>query len=560
MRSWFDTPLGQARIKEWRDSATAAQAAAEARTQGSQSRRNARGMQTRMYESARTSRLTQGWTVSDTSADAELASSLRAVRARSRQLIRDSSYAKRARQIVVNNVIGNGIGMQSQVRTTRDQLNESLNSAIEEAWSEWADAENCHTGGRLAFAHLERALMAQVFDAGEVFVRYHDQPFGRSQVPLACELIEAERIADDFTVGSLNPQTGNEIRMGVEVDRFFRPVAYYIRRRPPNDIRWPSGSIGSDLVERVPADQIGHLCVIDRWPQTRGEPWLHACARRLNDVEGYSEAEIIRARGQASRIGVIETSEDAASFGEEQEDGSFEMDYEPGTVNRLNPGEKFHDLAPTSPNPQFDPFMRIMIREIAAGSGPSYESISRDYSQSNYSSSRLALLDDRDLWRFYQAWFICDFRYRVHRRFIRQAGLARAIPGVTVEQYATSPRKYEAVLFKPRGWTWIDPTKEVEAFKEAIRAGLTTRTDVIAQTGGGQDIEDIDTTRERELREAADKGLKFDTDPEFYMSDATKAAAEAEAAKKPDPPPEEDEANSTSAPPRAGRVVMGVVK
>ena len=46
--------------------------------------------------------------------------------------------------------------------------------------------------------------------------------------------------------------------------------------------------------------------------------------------------------------------------------------------------------------------MRFMLREIAAGTGVSYESLSRDYSQSNYSSSRLALIDDRDLWRVFQ--------------------------------------------------------------------------------------------------------------------------------------------------------------
>ena len=43
---------------------------------------------------------------------------------------------------------------------------------------------------------------------------------------------------------------------------------------------------------------------------------------------------------------------------------------------------------------------------LAAGCGPSYESLSRDYSQSNYSSSRLSLLDDRDLWRVLQQWWL----------------------------------------------------------------------------------------------------------------------------------------------------------
>jgi capsid protein len=147
------------------------------------------------------------------------------------------------------------------------------------------------------------------------------------------------------------------------------------------------------------------------------------------------------------------------------------------------------------------------------------------------------------MWRFYQSWFICDFRYQVHREWLQAAVLARAIPEIQIEQYALDARKFEKVLFKPRGWSWIDPTKEVEAYKEAIKAGFTTRTDVIAQTAGGQDIEDIDAVRERELRLSKERGLQFDTDPEFYMSDAAKAQAEAKAtskaaAKPPEEPPD----------------------
>jgi lambda family phage portal protein len=183
-----------------------------------------------------------------------------------------------------------------------------------------------------------------------------------------------------------------------------------------------------------------------------------------------------------------------------------------------------------------------MLREVSAGVGVSYESISRDYSQSNYSSSRLALLDDRDLWRFYQAWFILDFRHQVHREWLRQtvlSGLSRAIP---LEQYAIDPRKFEMVRYKPRGWSWIDPTKEVEAYKEAIKAGLTTVTDVIAATAGGQDIEDVLDTRRRELDLMEERDLVFETSPEFYIKPEPAPPA------PPDPAPEPDDESETDPP------------
>lgn len=474
------------------------------------------GAAVRMYASARASRLTSGWVTSNGSADAELQDSLTMLRQRSRALVRDASYAKRARVTVVNNVIGSGIGMQAQVRTTRDALADRINSDIEDAWSQWSEALNCHTGGRLSFKHLERAAMGQVFDAGEVFLRIHPRRFGTSDVPFCLELIEAERIADDYVQTA--PQEGNQTRLGVEVDSFHRPVAYWIRERHPNEFRF--GANKTDRVERVPAEFIIHLAVIDRWPQTRGEPWLHAAARRLNDMDGYSEAEIVRARAQASTPWTIETTEGVESFGEKQTDGSAEMSVEPGVAKRLNPGEKMNVPQVTAPNPALDPFMRYMLREVAAGVGVSYESISRDYSQSNYSSSRLSLLEDRDLWRFYQSWFVCDFRMRVHRAWLQAAVLAGAIRSIPVAQFAIDPRKFEAVLFKPRGWSWVDPTKEVDAYIKAIKAGLTTVTEVVSQTANGQDIEDVLSTRERELKQMDDKDLVFETSPEFYMKDA----------------------------------------
>jgi len=491
----------------------------------------------RVYSAAQPSRLTSGWVTATSSADTEIRSSLTNLRARSRALTRDSAYAKRARVVVVNNVIGGGMGLQAQVKSTRNRLMTKVNTSIEEVWKRWNRAEFCHTGGGLHFSDLERALMSEVFEAGEVFIRMHRQPFGGSDVPFALELIESERVPHGIhphVVGS-----ANEIRMGIEVDPYYRPIAYWVRDRHPSDFHYPAGQsrYSSEEIRRIPANEMIHLRVVERWPQTRGIPWLHAVARKLNDMDGYSEAELVAARGAANYLGSYDSADPLDMGAEKQEDGTFETEIAPGIILRPPPGKKFSFFTPNRPNSALDPFMRYMLREVAAGTGVSYESLSRDYSQSNYSSSRLALLDDRDLWRVLQMWFIRAFRDEVHRAWLQQAVLARAIPGVAVQEYATNREKFESVKYKPRGWSWVDPTKEVTAFKEAIKAGLTTRTKVIAATGGGDDIEDVDEEREQELQNAKEKGLKFDTDPEAYEQKQPAAAKPAE----PDPADEDPE-------------------
>lgn len=498
----------------------------------------------RMYGGARTSTGQIGFGGTAGSADAELSSSLERLRARSRAMVRDSSYAKRAKMVVVNNVIGTGVGMQAQVKNTRGGLATAVNDSIEWAWHYWSGAQSCHTGGAMAFADLERALMGEVFEAGEVLVRLHRQRFGGSDVPLALEMIEAERLADSIDTYGVAP--GNELRMGVEVDSFGRAVAYWVRGRHRGDIHVRIGE-QSDRVERVPADEILHLKLTARWPQTRGEPWLHTVVRKLHDMDQYTAAEVMAARASAYYFATVEKPDDGApAFNDGTTDtGQPVLDIEPLAVRELAPGEQLKFHQPNRPNSSLDPFLRYMLREVAAGVGVSYESLSRDYSQSNYSSSRLALLDDRDGYKALQQWWLRSFRMPLHRIWLQQAVLSRAVQAIPLDAYGADPRRYEAVGFNPRGWSWVDPTKEVNAYKEAIRAGLTTVTDVIAQTAGGLDIEDVIETRKRELEMFAAAGIEVDTT--FKEPPAPVVAAPSEPQGKDDEGDEDDDEDDTKA-------------
>lgn len=510
-------------------------------------------VQVRGYAASRPTRFNVGLgAAGDSSADAEMAQSLARMRAASRQMVRDASYAKRAKAVVVNNVIGPGVGMQAQVKTTRGELAKRVNDEIEEAWCEWSCPENCHTGGALHISDFERAAMGQVFEAGEVFIRKHYRRFGDSLVPLALELIEPERVPTYLQEPTPGLSSDAEVRMGIEVDEFGRPIAYWVRTRHPGDTASRFGNVGQ--YERVRAEDILHLRVITRWPQTRGEPWMHTALRKLDSIDQYSTSELNAAQADARLFGTIKSPPRADAPGalaanvvEQAAGASPEVALEDGSVQELMPGEELDLHTPTRPNVALDPFLRYMLREVAAGVGVSYESLSRDYSQTTYSSGRLAILDDRDLWRVLQQWWLRNFRLPLHRVWLQQAALAGVLATVPVEQYAPNRRKFEAVKFKPRGWSWVDPTKEVTAYKEAEKAGYISAEDVIAQTANGQDIEDVVDAikRSRELYEEA--GIRRDTD---VQASAPPAAGGAAAPPEDDPaePPDdgEDDAPTTT--------------
>lgn len=475
----------------------------------------------RMYASAVPSRFNQGFPSFNTSEDLELVSSLRNMRARSRALVRDAGFAKSAKRAIVDNVIGTGVRVQPAVKTARGGYNDYVNDGIEDAWAQWMHAPNCHTGGSLHFHDMERLLIGQVFEAGEIFIRLHrGTKFGWSDVPLALEIVEPERIVDGYAYPGAVSKLSGGVRLGIETDKFKKPIAYWIRDLHPGDIRLNLEQ--SDAVTRVDAADVIHLYIIDRWPQTRGIPWMHAAAGKVQDVSGYSEAEIIAARGSASYLGIIETPEPSASLAQQAPDNTYQMSVEPGIWMRMKPGEKAQFITPNRPTNSFDPFMRFMLREISAAVGVSYESVSHDYSQSNYSSTRLSLLNERDVWKALQSWWIRSFRHRLHREWMKIAVMARAIPEIDIMQYGDDAEKFLTANFRPRGWSWVDPTKEVAAYKEAIKGGFRTRSDVIEETGGGADMEEMMTARSDEVEFAHANGLVFDTDPEVYVPAETR--------------------------------------
>lgn len=480
----------------------------------------------RAYAGASWGRTTNDWITLSTSADAELYTGLRTLRNRTRQLVRDNEYAKQALRLIVNNIVGQGIGMQGQVMQRRGgKLDEKVNDKIEDLWQRWGSKGRwCHTAGRLSWADLQRMAIRSVAESGEVLIRKVRRGFAGSPVPFALEIIEADQLVDNWSgrVGN----SGNEIRMGVEVDEWQRPVAYWLYPRHPGD-NMVSGVPQSNDYQRVPADEIIHLGLFERPNQTRCVPWFHAAMMKLRHIGGYEEAEIVRARASASIMGFIQSPE-VDMPGEEADDadglmdGERVMDLAPGTIRQLAPGESFNGFDPSSANPAIEPFMRFMLRSFAAGVGVSYESVSRDYSQSNYSSSRLALLDDRDQWRVMQQWLITSLHQEVFEAWTEMAVLSGTLD---LPAYESLPELYHSVRWMPRGWDWVDPAKEVAAAKAAIRAGFTTVADVASGKGG--DYEDIFRQLRRERDLAKEYDLVLDSDPAQVNDKGAEQAAPA---------------------------------
>lgn len=462
----------------------------------------------RMYAGAQASRLTADWVTSVTSADQEIKGSLKRLRSRSRQLVRDNDYAKSAIRVVRNSVIGTGVRLQAQVMRQRGgRLDTRVNEQIEKAWAEWGRKDSCNTAGQLCFSDIEKLAVSSMCESGEVFIRFVRQSFGRSKVRFALEVLEADQLDEDYNSPSRTP--GNVWKLGVELDKFGRPVNYAFLTRHPGDTAFPTGNPDKRHII-VPAKDVVHL--FDRTSarpgQTRGVPWLASAMQRMHHVEGWEQASVVRARASSALMGFIQSPEGELDPGGEVYDEQRVSGFEPGQFKYLQPGETVTIPDMDSPTGEYEPFLRAQLRAFASGIGCSYEVLSGDYSQSNYSSSRLALLQDRDTWRSIQQMMRDQFYQPVFDAWLEMAVLGGVL---NLPTYETEPERYQAVRWVFRGYSYVDPQKEINAMKDAVRCGFKTLADCVAENGG--DLDELLIARQAELAKLDQMNIITDTDP-----------------------------------------------
>ena len=70
----------------------------------------------------------------------------------------------------------------------------------------------------------------------------------------------------------------------------------------------------------------------------------------------------------------------------------------------------------------------------------------------------------------------------------------------------------------------VDPLKEADAMKAAIRSGLMSRSEAIS--ANGYDAEDVDREIAADNARADDLGLVFDSDPRHELTKSPSAAPE----------------------------------
>jgi lambda family phage portal protein len=427
-----------------------------------------------IFNGAMGGRLTMDWIASILSADQEIKGNMRLLRARARELSRNNPVAKSYLKLLTANVLGEkGIGYQAQVRNNDKTLNAAFNDKIEDAWCEWCKRGNCTVDGKMSFRALQNLVLKNIATDGEVFVRMV-RGFNNKH-RFAIQLFDADQV--DHLFSRYASRQENEIRMGIEMDEWGRPVAYHVNLKHPSDMG------GSLLRERIPADQILHLYDPERVNQTRGITWYHPCMVEMRMLGGYVEAELVAARTGAAKMGFLKTI-DASGFTEPNPDAKYRIEAQPGVIEQLPPGVEFQAWSPEHPASAFPMFVKAMLRFVASSLGVSYNALASDLEGVNYSSMRSGLLVERDQWKMLQSFMKEQMLQPIFESWISMALLSAALV-----LDSRDPSRFLAGKWEPRGWMWVDPLKDVQSGILGIGAGLTSRANLISEQGG--DVEEV---------------------------------------------------------------------
>lgn len=437
------------------------------------------------YDAATTGRRGSSWRPVWTDADTAASTRQRLANI-SRDMIRNTPLAVRAQQVIAANVIGDGIipKFRAPTKTLQDQSLRLIERHL--------DTTAIDAQGRNNLYGLQRLALNTVIESGEVLIRRRRRQVSDGyELPLQIEVMEPDFL-DATWDGTLS--SGNTVREGIEYDQIGRRVAYYLYFQHPGASRYLNIRARQSS-RRVPASEVLHIYRQDRAGQMRGVSWFAPVALNLQDLADHQDAQIMRQK-IAACFAAFRITPDGTPVAEDT-DSDIGRTLQPGAIRDLAPGEDIRFGQPPGVE-GFEEFTRVVLRAVASGLGITYEALSGDLSNVNFSSARMGRMEmDRNV----SAW----------QWLMIVPQLCQPLADWILDAWALqsgNPRVWDTrIAWVPPSRIIVDPSKEIPAVIRKIEAGLSSRQREVR--GLGEDPERLNEEIVEDAQWARDNGIAF---------------------------------------------------
>ena len=420
------------------------------------------------YDAGSYEKSNQNWRVTNESAEFTDRGSRDNVRARARDLERNSDIMNSVISAFKRNIIGGGYHIQAKTGSS------ALNDEIEKAWKKWCKARNCDVTGTQSFNQIMRmAVERKKVDGGILFVkRYTDEGF----IPFQLQMIEVDEL--DITRTSPRKKE-NKVVGGIEYNSYNKPQGYYIRQYSID---------GYSMTEPVfiEAKDVIFYFTKKRPTQLREMSDMSATIPRIRDLNEFMVAVSVKERIAACLSVFIKKVLPTSGLGNygRTNTGDPKVSYEgktitPGMIKEMNAGDEIQVVNPTGQAADATSFTKLQQRLVGAGQGISYEATSRDMAESNYSSARQGMIED-ELTFDEDREQVIDILDEIYETFVISLVLAGV---VSIPGFWANKEEYLAHEWVKEPKPWIDPAKESKANETALRTGQKTFKQISAESG-----------------------------------------------------------------------------
>lgn len=443
----------------------------------------------RGFDAASKGRRTAGWHTTKSSSNTENRTALDILRDRSRDLVRNNPYAKNAIDVICTNTVGDGI----RLGVTAGEKNVDL-TPLKDAWREWADSTSCDYNGKLNFYGMQKLVMRGVAEGGNIIVLKRRVKKKENKYGMQLQLLEGDLLDHNRD----NPQIDGEgyILQGIEFDKNGKVVAYWMFDRHPSE-----SFVSRNFVsKRVLAKGVIHVYWIERAGQVAGVPFGTSGMMTLNDFGDYQDAQLIRQKIAACFVAFVKNGNDTLTG--KGKTPSLPEKVEPGMIERLGSGEEVTFGSPPAADGH-ESYSRTTLRGVAAGYGTTYEAMTGDLSNVNFSSGRMGWLEfKRRITDWQKNMMITMFCEEVFKEFLSAADIAGVSVKGSLKTRWTTPRR-----------EMIDPLKEVNGLVNEVRGGFKSWQEAIRELG--YEPEDVLKQLAEDNANFKKDNLKPFCDPEF---------------------------------------------
>lgn len=431
----------------------------------------------RNYDAGDYSRGNANWRAINESAEMTDRYSRDNVRARARDLERNSDIFNAVTGAYNRNVVGAGYALQAETD------NDDLNLQIEAAWGKWCKKRNCDVTGTQSFNQIMRmCVKRKKVDGGILIVkRFTREGF----IPFQIQTFEV----DELDGSQVTPKhKGDKIVGGVELNSYNRPVGYWIRQYDPDGI-----SIRDPVF--LKADDVIFMFTKDRPSQVREVSDMAPTITRIRDANEFMVAVSVKERIAACLSVFIKKQLPTIGIGRSGgSQAAAQVDYQgktisPGMIKELNAGDEIQVVNPAGQATDATSYIELQQRLVAAGQGISYEATSRDMSKSNYSSTRQGIIED-DMTYAAEKELLIEVLDEIYETFVISLWLSG---NINIPDFWSNKESYLKHAWVAAPKKWIDPQKEANANKIAMQTGVKTFKQIAAEQGNDwrKQIEDM---------------------------------------------------------------------